>query len=45
MVEITEYIVRTNSLNYNNQCRYIKKKLLSNDTFDIRHNIFLKSYM
>ena len=42
MAEITEYIVQTNSFNYNNQCRYIKNKLLSNGTYDIRHIIFFK---
>ena len=36
MTEIIEYIVQINSLNHNNQCRYIKKKLLSHDTHDIR---------
>ena len=42
MTEIIEYIVQINSLNHNNQCRYIKKKLLSHDTHDMKHIIFFK---
>ena len=40
MNEIIEYIVQINCLNYNNQCKYIKKKLFSHDTDDISHIIF-----
>ena len=42
MNKIIEYIVQINSLNYNSQCIYTKKKLLSHDTNDIRHIIFFK---
>ena len=45
MNQIIEYISQINTLNYNSQCIYTKKKLLSHDTYDIRHTIFLKSYM
>ena len=43
MNEIIEYIVRINSLNYNSPCKYIKRKLLSHDTHDIKHIIFFKN--
>ena len=32
MNEKIEYIVKINSLNYNSQCKYIKRKLLSHNT-------------
>ena len=35
MDKITEYIVQINCLNYNYQCKYVKKKLLSVDFRDI----------
>ena len=42
MNQITEYIIQINCLNYNNHCKYIKKKLLSVDSSDISHIIFFK---
>ena len=42
MNQITEYIIQINCLNYNNQFKYIKKKLLSVDSSDISHIIFFK---
>ena len=42
MSQITEYIIQINSLNYNKQCRYVKKKLLSVDSCDISCIIFFK---
>ena len=42
MNQITEYIIHINCLNYNNQCKYIKKKLSSVDSSDISHIIFFK---
>ena len=42
MNQIIEYIVQVDTLNYNYQCIYTKRKLLSHDTFDIRHIIFFK---
>ena len=41
MNQIIEYIVQINTLNYNSQCIYTKKKLL-HDTYDIQHIIFFK---
>ena len=40
--KITEYIVQINTLNYNNQCKYVKNKLLSVDSCDISRIIFFK---
>ena len=42
MNQIIEYIVQINTLNYNSQCIYTNKKLLSHDTYDVRHTIFFK---
>ena len=42
MNQIIEYIVQINTSDYNSQCIYTKRKLLSHDTFDIRHIIFFK---
>ena len=42
MNQTIEYIVQINTLNYNSQCIYKKRKLLSHDTYDIRHTIFFK---
>ena len=42
MDKITEYIVQINCLNYNNQCKYVKKKLLSVDFRDINRIKFFK---
>ena len=42
MDKITEYIVQINCLNYNNQCKYVKKKLLSADFCDINYIKFFK---
>ena len=42
MDKITEYIVQINCLNYNNQCKYVKKKLLSADFCDINYIMFFK---
>ena len=41
MNKITEYIIQINSLNYNNQYKYVKNKLLSIDFCDTTH-VFLK---
>ena len=38
----TKYIVQINCLNYNNQCKYVKKKLLSVDFRDINRIKFFK---
>ena len=35
MNQIIKYIVQINTLNYNSQCIYTKKKLLSHDTYDV----------
>ena len=40
MDKLAEYIMQINCLNYNNQCKYIKKKLLSIDIYDTRHIMF-----
>ena len=42
MDKLAEYIMQVNCLNYNNQCKYIKKKLLSIDIYDTRHIMFFK---
>ena len=42
MDKITEYIVQINCLNYNNQCKYVIKKLLSADFCDINYIMFFK---
>ena len=42
MDKITKYIVQINCLNYNNQCKYVKKKLLSVDFRDINRIKFFK---
>ena len=42
MNKITEYIVQINSLNYNKQCKYVKKKLLSIEICDITDIMFFK---
>ena len=42
MNKITQYIIDVNTLNYNEQCKYIKKKLLSSIIDDIQHIMFFK---
>ena len=42
MDKITKYIVQINCLNYNYQCKYVKKKLLSVDFRDINRIKFFK---
>ena len=42
MDKTTKYIVQINCLNYNNQCKYVKKKLLSVDFRDINRIKFFK---
>ena len=42
MDKITEYIVQINCFNYNNQCKYVKKKLLSVYFCDINYIMFFK---
>ena len=42
MDKTTKYIVQINCLNYNNQCKYVKKKLLSADFCDINYIMFFK---
>ena len=42
MNKIRQHIIQINCLNYNRQCNYIKKKLLSVDFHDIDHIMFLK---
>ena len=42
MNKITEYIVQTNSLNYDKQCKYLKNKLLSIDICNITDIIFFE---
>ena len=42
MDNITQYLVEINCLNYNSQCKYIRKKLLSIDICDIEHIMFFK---
>ena len=42
MDKTTKYIVQINCLNYNNQCKYVKKKLLSVDFCDINYIMFFK---
>ena len=42
MDKITKYIVQINCLNYYNQCKYVKKKLLSVDFRDINRIKFFK---
>ena len=42
MNKITEYIVRTNSLSYDKQCKYLKNKLLSIDICNITDIIFFE---
>ena len=34
MDKLAEHIMQINCLNYNNQCKYIKKKLLSVNIYD-----------
>ena len=41
MNKITEYIIQTNGLNYNKQCKYVKNKL-SIDFCNITHFLFFK---
>ena len=45
MNQITEYIIQINCLNYDNQCKYIKKKLSSVAQVILAILYFLKSYM
>ena len=42
MTQITECIAQINTPNYNDQCKYIKKKLLSVISCDISRIIFFK---
>ena len=42
MTQITEYIAQINTRNYNDQCKYIKKKLLSVISCDINRIVFFK---
>ena len=42
MDKLVEYIMQINCLNYNNQCKYIKKKLLSVNIYDTWHIMFFK---
>ena len=42
MDKTTKYIVQINCLNYNYQCKYVKKKLLSVDFRDINRIKFFK---
>ena len=42
MSQITEYIAQINTRNYNSQCKYVKKKLLSANSFDISRIICFK---
>ena len=42
MDEIIDNILKMNCLDYNDQCIYLKKKLLSTDPIDITHTVFLK---
>ena len=42
MTQITEYIAQINTQNYNDQCKYTKKKLLSVISSNISHIIFFK---
>ena len=41
MSSMTEYIAQINTENYNSQCKYVKKKLLSVNSCDISRIIFL----
>ena len=43
MTQISEYIAQINTRNYNSQCKYIKKKLLSVDSCYINCIIFFKN--
>ena len=45
MNQITGYITKINTRDYNSQCKYIKKKLLSVNSKDITVLYFLKSYV
>ena len=38
---MTEYVAQINTENYNSQCKYVKKKLLSVNSCDISRIIFL----
>ena len=42
MDKLAEYIMQINCLNYNNQCKYIKIKLLFIGIYDTRHIMFFK---
>ena len=42
MDEIKKYIEKINSLNFRGQCRYVKNKLLSFKTNDVRYTLFFK---
>ena len=42
MTQITEYIAQINTRNYNDQCKYIKKKLLSVISCNISRIVFFK---
>ena len=44
MNKIRQHIIQINCLNYNRQCNYIKKKLLSVDFHDIDHIMFFKKF-
>ena len=39
---MTEYVAQINTENYNSQCKYVKKKLLSVNSCDISRIIFFK---
>ena len=45
MNQITQYITQINTRDYNSQCKYIKKNLLSVNSKDITVLYFLKSYV
>ena len=42
MSQITEYIAQISTRNYNSQWKYVKKKLLSVNSYDISRIIFFK---
>ena len=44
MNKIRQHIIQINCLNYNRECNYIKKKLLSVDFHDIDHIMFFKKF-
>ena len=42
MTQVTAYIAQINTRNYNDQCKYIKKKLLSVISCNISRIVFFK---